>query len=462
VSRARNERGAVAILVAALTVVLFGIAALGVDIASQSNRRQTLHDALDTAAHAAAIALPDRSEAEAQALAFADENDTGSTPSVDFYCVVASEPVAGGGTQPNLSQIPGMCDPGSPLPSGTRCDDRICAIPCPPTGTCNSVAVTDERPVDFAFGAAVGVASGSTGVLTSAACKGPCGAVAPSPMDVVVVGDRTPSMEVGSTNHVTGLVAGIEALLEILSPGQHRVALGTIGRSSSTAPMNCLSEPSRGASYWANGPFVPVDFTDGFDDTDVSPPSEEPDLDDSDPLVQAVRCLDDSYSPSGTYLAAPMEAAKDKLMSASARDDAAKVIVFMTDGEPYERPGDPGSGYQWSDEGETACNNAVEEGEKARAAGITVVTIGYRLEGVNCRSYNGGGGSFVTQKLAAMSGTMTAAGVDETGCNDSAEQALENGDNDLFFCAATRSSLERVFRTVAVQLGGGTRLIKLP
>ena len=56
--RRHEDSGAVAVIVAALVIVLFGMAALGVDIAQQMRDRQDLRDTMDTAAHAGAYELP--------------------------------------------------------------------------------------------------------------------------------------------------------------------------------------------------------------------------------------------------------------------------------------------------------------------------------------------------------------------------------------------------------------------
>lgn len=485
----RDEEGVVAIVVALVALILMGSAALAIDIALQSNERQKLHDTLDAAAHAGAYELPD-GDASGAALGFAAANDPETSPDLEFYCVVSSvEPGSSENYKVDEEDIPGSCYPG-PKPyidninhyPGLRCNESICAIPCDPSQegvTCNTVKVTDEKTVDYSFGPAIGIDEGSTGSISSAACKGPCGNLAPNPMDIVVVGDRTPSMETEElvcrrwfigfcidwreqrVNHVEGLVSGIKGLLEMLNPEQHRVALGTIGRSSETAPANCLSAPSTGPNYISRGPFVPVPFSDDYLVQNSGGIGDPGVLNGSSSLVKAVECLDDSYSPSGTYLSAPMMASRQLLTGGTARADVGKAIVFMTDGEPWEKHGSPGGGYPYDANGQTACNNMVEQARQAKAAGITVLTIGYRLQDVRC-TRNNTSTSLVTTKLAAMAGTGDQSATDETGCRTAADMAAENADGDLFFCAASPEDLEPVFRTAAGSLQGGTKLIKLP
>ena len=54
----RGERGAIAVVTALMMVVFLAVAALGVDITTQVNQRQKLHDTIDAAAHAGAYDLP--------------------------------------------------------------------------------------------------------------------------------------------------------------------------------------------------------------------------------------------------------------------------------------------------------------------------------------------------------------------------------------------------------------------
>ena len=113
-SRRREDSGAVAIIVAALVVVLFAMAALGVDIAQQVRDKQDLRDTMDTAAHAGAYELPGNGAgAAAAALAMARANDAEASPVTDLWCVVAST-----GTPPaRATRAPGH----TPSPATRAC-----------------------------------------------------------------------------------------------------------------------------------------------------------------------------------------------------------------------------------------------------------------------------------------------------------------------------------------------------
>lgn len=464
--RSRDEHGATAVLAALLAVALFGFAGLAADVARLVNDRQELHDTLDMAAQAGAGKLPaDGVGARTAALANAHANDPDATPDLDFFCVVGAKS-SGSTYVVDTTHIPLSCNPG-PAPytaaayPGLACNDRICAIPCAPEqgDQCNTLRVRDEKDVPYVLAPVVGVDQGDTGVLTSVACKGACGSVPANPLDLVVVGDRTGSM--GSA--IRNLEDAIEGLLEYLTPSQHRVALGTIGRSSSYAPASCKSQPSTSRS---SGPWVPVGFSSTYDDTDVDPPSEPPVLNQADPLTQAVDCIGNTSSSTGTYLAAPLRAARELLTGSTARPaPVRKAVIFMTDGEPNEST-NPGDGYPYSSNGTTACNNAVNEAATAKQAGILVVTIAFRLENVRC---DGSGSALVTDRLAAMAsprsdGTPSRddGGGAGGGCNTTAEVNGENSDGDFFFCTPTASALAPLFQTAASAIVQGTRLIRLP
>jgi hypothetical protein len=245
--RRRDERGVVAVLVAVLCVVLLGFAALGVDIAQQVNRKHELINQLDAAAVAAAAKLGVEdgtlTAAVGAAQTFYAANGEGEldTANIDFWCVVARE-LSDGSTPleppqvaplqiPTATQSGGVCNPDGKLgevqwrqadyqdrprtTGGTRsmtCNRSLCAVPCGLQAAasngwspgislangqkirCNTVSISAEDDVPFTFAPVIDVDEGSTGSQISVACAGSCGSVAPNPMDVAIVADRTLSM----------------------------------------------------------------------------------------------------------------------------------------------------------------------------------------------------------------------------------------------------------------------------
>ena len=245
-------------------------------------QKHQLNDTLDAAAQAGAYDLPGSSTtAKADALAFAlahDPIETGSLePNVDFWCIVASK-LASGVYQPDSTQMPSTCYPGTGAytagvnykTTGRKisCSTKICAIPCVEpvsnTGTpkiaCNTIRVFQGRTVAFAFAPAGGIQQGSTGNVVSVACKGSCGTIAPNPMDVAIVADRTGSMD---SADLIAMRDGIKGMLQVMTPEQQYVALGTIGRATvsstpSTEPSGACSPASGSAT---TGAWLPVPFS---------------------------------------------------------------------------------------------------------------------------------------------------------------------------------------------------------
>ena len=275
--RRRSERGAVTVLFAILVVVIFAVAALGVDIAQQVNRKHLLINQLDSAATAAAANLGAENGSIAAAVGAAADYFANSgqgeldLDKIDFWCVVARK-LNGDNTPVQPGHGRGRPDPDADpgrghlqprrrrrrgrqvvrqilyqgrtrssdgQPFSMSCNDTLCAVPCalqakttnnwnPGNSTynnrpikCNTIRVGAEQDVPFSFAGVMGINEGSTGSQISVACAGSCGSVAPNPMDVVVVADRTLSMTVPSAAR------------------SWRQPRTTTGRTSSTASRAC-------------------------------------------------------------------------------------------------------------------------------------------------------------------------------------------------------------------------------
>lgn len=416
--RHSDERGAVAIMVATLTIVLFMIAALAVDITYQVQRKNLLQNQLDAAATAAAYYLGTTSsnglaQAVAAAKNYYDANgySEGWDPhKVDFWCVVsrdeATTSLAASQAYPKAYQIPrkdttatGVCNPDAVSADSTgkfvvsqyqnrpratwdssptqyynmTCNAALCAIPCglqakPDTWapgkslynnlpiTCNTIRIGADQGVPFSFAPAGGIKQGGTGALVAVACKGPCGAIAANPMNIVVVTDRTGSMAEADLN---SLIAGVRDMLGVTTPDVQFVSLGTIGRSDSSnrnsfskcSTLNGLDNDANTTSGTTDM-WVPLKFYNDFLTAGTGSS-----LNSSSKLVQALDCLDPYLSgaveqSSGTFLAAPLKAAAryvlgpgydstswnvNSELSGNSRSGAVKnVIIFETDGQPYE------------------------------------------------------------------------------------------------------------------------------
>ena len=397
-----------AVVVALLALVILAVAALGVDIASQVQRKQLLKNQLDAAATAAAFHLDQPTnairDAVGNAVTYFAKNGKGAldVADVDLWCVVARKTNADGTpvspAQVAAYQIPsqnstaGVCNPDAvsattdwrmaSYQNRTRYDGRrfnmtcsatLCAVPCALNAspgnnwnpgnsvansapiTCNTVRVGAEQDVPFSFAPAIGVDDGSTGSQVAVACTGSCGAVAPNPMNVVVVTDRTASM---SNADLADLVQGVKDMLGVMSPDVQFVSLGTIGRSKDAdrnTYENCSSGNTGSVAYYEQGDnadsskagfWVPLKFYKNYQTSSGA-------LNTNSNLVKALSCLTSVGKNNGTYLAAPLkQAARYSLgltgpdttswnvnseLNGSARNGRLRnVVIFETDGQPFE------------------------------------------------------------------------------------------------------------------------------
>jgi len=557
------------VVVAISILLLAGAGALGFDISRLALARQQLRNAVDAAAQAVAVDMPvsDASAASLTAKNFAMANDpnlTTSDVSVDFFCVVAK---AADGT-PDERQIPWTCNPGT---KGTDWQDsstytykgkkqcptasKVCAIPCVPSTTkrCNAIQVTASRTVQFVFGPAINIPTGSTGAMSTVSCRGSCGGeAAPNPMNIVVMSDRTASMwgtfdyvsgngavsGSGSDANLSSLRTGLESMLKSMTPDQQYVAFGAIHKSRTITPTSgadnltqplasgakifnettttgCVATDYRGRCTQQGtvpartdvfaGTWIPVGFTKSYQ-------SSTGVLNTSSDLYASIHSLNYanlttsgtngtsatyfwnqmftgtdgsgkavySNSGTGTHLAAALKGAARYLLAkvdangfVSGLDDGTRlalqktprnVIIFETDGSPDEvfTNASSDSAPQLSltnsdDIGSTddsrACSNLAKVAANAKAAGITIITIGFG--GANTSMC---GGQYVRNVLAGAASTqasVTGSGSANTDCD------AENSDDDLYYCAKSSLDLSAVFTAAMGQLTGGTKFMAI-
>ncbi len=297
-----RERGASVVIFALLVPALFAAGALALDIGKLVAERQHLSNALDAGALAGAVSLPGNpAAAKTAALEYAKANDPEALPTVTFWCVVAS---TGATKLPDATQFATVCNPGTVL--GAKCDLKICAIPCTPGlgKTCNTITLTDDKPVPFNLAPVIGINSGNTGALAANACQGSCGAQVPNPMDIVMVADRTGSMS--ATNRVA-MIDGILDTLQTMTKEQQYVSLGTIHKSAPTPA--CITAPAPSMA----GSWVPVPFSNDYS-TPSAIPGAKPDLNTSSTLYKGLDCMKLAASSGGTHLASPLKSAARYLL----------------------------------------------------------------------------------------------------------------------------------------------------
>ncbi|MGZ8771084.1 MAG: pilus assembly protein TadG-related protein [Aeromicrobium sp.] len=444
----KREGGQILVLFVLAIVVLMGLTAMVIDVGVLRNANQNLWNALDAGALAGAPMLPaEAGNAEAIALDFADRNYPGGLPAgvtVGFRCVVGSL-----GGNPRVTDIPSVCDPGS-NPSWT-CNAKLCSTVCVPAegDACNTIVLEGTATVGYGFGNAVGVASGTTQVVLSAACKGACGTKPDDPVDLVLLVDRTPSLE---AIDVVNARTATDAVRTTYRAADQWIALGMIGPSEDSGSCLTAPDPSLGT---ANVPadlrrWVPVALS------GIGAPIHNEDYrNSSSTLATNIACFTRSSGPVATDLEDPIPAAQYELLN-NGREGVTKGIILMSDGQPNNSV-DGGRftpGYDY-------CQRANETATAAKNAGIVIFTIAFGLDGSENIDCLDDSGPFAGKKATALLAAMATDSFDDNGC-----PGTENDDNDHYFCVPktenANPNLANLFRQAANALVGGTKLIKLP
>jgi hypothetical protein len=270
-----REHGQMLVLFALSLVVILAFAAIVVDLGLLRNNRQRLVDTLDAGALAGGTLLPvdgskpsDVSKLQSLINTTIAANYPGlptSTTPIGSRCVPGSDGnintcaytitylclVGADKNGPLITRdIPAVCDPRSsfgmtknyPL---TPADITALAShftgagltrtsSCDPAkgDLCNAIQITGSATTPFSLGGVVGVNQGSTGTVVSVACNGPCGQSPVVPVDLVVILDRTWSMNNNNNSRgakIQALQAAAKAILGVYDPAKQRVALGLTG-----------------------------------------------------------------------------------------------------------------------------------------------------------------------------------------------------------------------------------------
>ncbi len=218
---AEGERGQVLVLFSIVLVVILAFTALVVDIGLLRNDRQSLVNAVDAGALAGGTLMPvdgSVSGAADEVTALIDQTVAATYPGlsrpgnyvISYRCLVGT----GAGNVGAFDSadidafIPQDCDPSPSLGRSAVVGDftgagKTRTSACSPAlgDKCNVVVVDGNVTTGYRFARVVGVESGNTGVVQSAACRGLCGILPDTPFDVVLVMDTSGSMQ---TNRAAG------------------------------------------------------------------------------------------------------------------------------------------------------------------------------------------------------------------------------------------------------------------
>jgi Putative Flp pilus-assembly TadE/G-like/von Willebrand factor type A domain len=290
-----RQDGQIIVLFELCLVVILACAALVIDLGLLRNNKQILVNTLDSAALAGAYtlpvdpAVPGHTAADAEKLIKANIKANfpslklGTDYHITYRCLVGADPVTG---VPLISRdVPAMCDPrpslgivAPALPpasaftgAGPR---RISACdPVTHADKCNVVVIDGSETTPYSIAPVVGVTSGSTGTIVSAACNGSlCGQVIAAPVDLVIILDRTFSMtgtDTSGNNKIASLKTAAKAVLGVYDPAKQRVALALTGPSEVDAAGNPMMTCNSNTAYGTadDGNFFPTTTLSGASTT---------------------------------------------------------------------------------------------------------------------------------------------------------------------------------------------------
>jgi Flp pilus assembly protein TadG len=349
-SRLSEERGQVLVLVAGAMVVLVGMAGLVIDFGRLYFAQRQLQSTADSAALAAASVLPNVSAATAAAQDYSGANgDLNSTQKL----------------------------PGVTTNVLTKC---VSGLPCNPA---NTIDVSEQAQVSTVFLKIFGLDS----VTVHANAVAAMGGGTPQPLNVMLVLDRTASMNQPCTEGGTKLGCAKSAVLNFLSqmnPTVDHVGLAVFPPPTSLS--NTCSSSKSALSYdnpsaKTTDPNYPYTVVPLSTDYRTSPSGQ---LNQSSNLVKTVNCLQ-APGGHGTSFATAIEKAQAELV-AQGDPTAQNVIILLSDGDANYGPvyyDNPPKKPEVSPYRTQPCQQAVNSAASATASGTWVYAVAYDTDANN-------------------------------------------------------------------------------
>lgn len=295
-----TESGQILPLFALLCVAITFCMMLVIDVGFFMQERSVTQSAADAAALAGAQELPGNpDQAEKVAIQYLEANgSSGDAVNITFECTSDFEQI---------------------------CTDA--------SGTYDTIVVTPKNKAPNFFGgllALVGMsdscwAEGCDVEAEAAGCRGACGPIGSTPVDVVQIIDRTGSM---SATDLAGAKAGALTFLDNFDPEFQRVGLGVLGPSSTGSTCGSPNTGGLGLAAASGGTWLPVPMTFDYQNPDGT-------LKTTSTIARTVNCL--NFSSVGTNLGDPMKAAREHLV-ANGRAGMTWGIVMLTDGAANRAP----------------------------------------------------------------------------------------------------------------------------
>ena len=450
--RLREERGQVLPLTALMMVVLVGFAGLVVDVGRVYLAQRQLQNAVDSTATAVAQNMPDDYAGWCQSVGSTASTDCANLappPPARGYggAAGAQNALVGYGVTADGPKLTFVCSPSGPgyqaganPPTTATCPQdqspQDASNLCGPGGTqnlpngCNAVTVSEAATVKTTFAGIFGFSNFNLSASGTA--------VAPdqtiTPIDVAVVLDSTGSMVQGAPlastvcpgagntpSKLDCVKLGVKALLQTLYPcnpgascaGQQpldKVELltfpGLTSAGAVAAEQTCNALPGNAKAYddpqnktvdpFLNGTYTFTVIP--WENTYATWNGTKFALNANDPLVKTLQTGGNCglKGDGDTSYTSVLQTAQDSL-NALGNDGATHAIVVLGDGEAnygpiYTSPNES-SIPTTSAERHTPCQQAVNVGQSATAAGTTIYTIGYWSPGADqdtqCLGMNG-------------------------------------------------------------------------
>ena len=439
-ARARMAQGGQTLVIFAIFfTVILGAAALVLDQGLLRKANMDLYNALDAGALAGVpMVKDDPAAAEQLARSYVHLNYPGDLPdsgiTVSFRCLIGAETGA-----PRLTDVPLVCDPG-PGASWVIDNDVAYAACTPSLGhVCNTLVVSSPATVDYNFAPVVGVLDGSTGARTAAACKGACGEPPEMPVDLVMIIDRTGSMNGVDTDNARRAADSVRKTLE---PRLQWLGLGALGPSRIGAFCKTQADSSIGSANTSDvRRWVPIGLTGQGASFGADYSS------DSSDMARAIACFGNSST--GTDIADPVRMATYEL-DTYGRAGARKAILLLSDGQPNRST--TGTSNH--------CLESSMAADAAKAKGIELFTVGFGLDGPNDMKCPDSSGPWRDKMATDLLASMATGSLKDGGC-----PGTENTDGDHYYClpksAGASADLSDVFQTAVESLTGHSRLVNV-
>ncbi len=260
--RLKDEHGAIAVLAALTIVILFAAVAFVIDISRLYHERQVLQNAVDFGSLAGAQDLPVQGSAQANVA------ERGRAHRRD------RERAAGGYVRSHhhlpmrrrrsrtatASRTPRTSRSSAARPGlvvgWTREGCSRMIHDCNPFAgdKCNTIRLSTSNTIPYYFAPVIGINTGNTGAVNAASCKGACGA-ASSPLDVVMVLDRTGSMTHADIDNVKNAALSI---LDFYDPSQQWVGIVALPYGQTVEQVHRVRQPHHAATYQVYPNYAPL------------------------------------------------------------------------------------------------------------------------------------------------------------------------------------------------------------